>query len=86
MTSIEKVIAAIQAQLNQPVEIELDSRLEELRLDSLALVELTIRMHTEHGVDLGRMAAELKLVPDTVADLVTLVDASLAKSAIGELA
>lgn len=76
MNSSEKVIAAIGKQMKRKVEIRPESLLaEELGLDSLALVELTVVMHSEHGVDLGRKAIQLKMVPRTVADVIALMEA-----------
>ena len=75
MTSSEKVISAIRKQMKQTIEIRPESLLaEELRLDSMSLVELTMYMHSEYGIDLGRKAVELKIVPKTVSDIIALVE------------
>lgn len=76
MTSEEKVIASLQKQLKKNITISLTDHLRDnLGMDSMNLVELTILIHTEYGVDLGRKAVELKIIPETVADIVNLVDA-----------
>lgn len=77
MTATEKVVAAILQQLKKELEVKPENRLyDDLGLDSLNLVELTIRIHSEHGIDLGRKAVEMKVIPETVADVIALVEAA----------
>ena len=47
---------------------------DDLGLDSAALIELTVHVHSLFGVDLGRRAAEEKSVPATIADLAGLLE------------
>jgi acyl carrier protein len=70
----QKVIAAIQTLLGREVEITASTSLRDgLGLDSNALVELTVLVHTMYRVDLGRRAAERKVIPETVSDVAALL-------------
>lgn len=74
MTNEEKVIVALQKLLGREVPMTGATHLrDDLGLDSANLVELTVLMHTLHGVDLGRKAAEHKIIPRTVADVAALL-------------
>lgn len=75
MTAEHKVVAAIRKLgIGEPA-IAPDSRLrDDLGLDSANLIELTVLVHTMYGVDLGRRAAEQKIVPVTVGDLARLLE------------
>ena len=71
----EEVVAAVSSYLAEtgaPAEVTLDSRLEDLGLDSIALVDLLLRCRIEL-VSAGRLPAELALTEpppmETVADL-----------------
>ena len=69
-----KLIAAIQTLLGREVDITASTSLRDgLGLDSNALVELTVLVHTMYGVDLGRRAAERKVIPETVGDVAALL-------------
>jgi acyl carrier protein len=46
---------------------------DDLGLDSAALIELTVVVHTMYAVDLGRRAAEQQAVPLTIGDLSQLM-------------
>ena len=75
MTAEQKVVAAIRKLAVGTGAIAADSRLrDDLGLDSANLIELTVLVHTMYGVDLGRRAAEQKIVPVTVADLAMLLE------------
>ena len=77
MNTEEKVIAALQQLLKKELPMTQETRLrDDLGMDSMNLVELTVLVHSLYGVDLGRKSAELKLIPETVGDLVTLVSAA----------
>ena len=75
MTAEQKVVAAIRKLgIGEPA-IATDSRLrDDLGLDSANLIELTVLVHTMYGVDLGRRAAEHKVVPVTIGDLARLME------------
>jgi acyl carrier protein len=49
---------------------------DDLGLDSANLIELTVLVHTMYGVDLGRRAAERKILPTTIRDLAALLGAA----------
>jgi acyl carrier protein len=49
---------------------------DDLGLDSGALIELTVLVHSMYGVDLGRRSAERKILPTTVGDLTLLMKKS----------
>jgi acyl carrier protein len=69
-----KVIAALQTLLAQELDIATSTTLRDgLGLDSNALVELTVLIYNTHNVDLGRRAAERKVIPETVADVAALM-------------
>ena len=69
-----KVIAAIQTLLGREVDITASTSLRDgLGLDSNARVELTVLVHTMYRVDLGRRAAERKVIPDTVGEVAALL-------------
>lgn len=77
MNAEEKVIAAVQQLLKKETPMTAETRLrDDLGMDSMNLVELTVLVHSSYGVDLGRKSAELKLIPETIGDLVTLVNAA----------
>lgn len=69
-----KVVSALHTLLGQELDITSSTVLREgLGLDSNALVELTVLIHNMYHVDLGRRAAELKVSPETVADVAALI-------------
>ena len=69
-----KVIAALQTLLGRPVDITASTSLRDgLGLDSNALVEFTVLIHTMYHVDLGRRVAERKVIPETVGDVAALL-------------
>jgi acyl carrier protein len=69
-----KVIAALQTLLGEELDIATSTMLRDgLGLDSNALVELTVLIHNSYHVDLGRRAAERKVIPETVADVAALM-------------
>ncbi len=73
----QKVIAALHALLGRAVDITAATSLRDgLGLDSNALVEFTVLIHTMYRVDLGRRVAERKVIPQTVADVAELLGAS----------
>ena len=77
MTDEQKVREAISELLRREVPMTASTRLrEDLALDSMNLVELTVIVHSRYGVDLGRRAVERKLMPVTVADVAALLRAS----------
>lgn len=77
MTDEQKVREAIPELLRREVPMTASTRLrEDLALDSMNLVELTVIVHARYGVDLGRRAVERKLMPVTVADVAALLRAS----------
>lgn len=77
MTDEQKVKEAISELLRREVPMTASTRLrEDLALDSMNLVELTVIVHARYGVDLGRRAVERKLMPVTVADVAALLRAS----------
>jgi acyl carrier protein len=70
----DKVMAAIRKLGIGDRPMSAASRLrDDLGLDSAALIELTVLIHTMYGVDLGRRAAESNRVPTTVGDLALLL-------------
>lgn len=76
-SSEEKVIAALRKLTGADLPMTADSILrEDLGLDSAALIELTVLVHTMYGVDLGRRAAERKVTPMTVGDVARLLERS----------
>jgi hypothetical protein len=69
-----KVVTALQTLLGQQLDIAASMRLRDgLGLDSNALVEFTVLIHTMYHVDLGRRVAERKVIPETVADVAALL-------------
>ena len=69
-----KVIAALQTLLGRELDITPSTMLRDgLGLDSNALVEFTVLIHTMYHVDLGRRVAERKVIPETVADVAALM-------------
>ena len=75
MKAEEKVYSSLKQLLNRDIDMSAETRLrDDLNLDSVNLIELTVLMHTTFGIDLGRKSAEHKLMPATVGDLVTLVE------------
>jgi acyl carrier protein len=73
----EKVFAALRKLMGSDIKMTADSLLrEDLGLDSAALIELTVLVHTMYGVDLGRRAAERKVTSVTVGDVARLLDRS----------
>ncbi|HVJ90415.1 MAG TPA: phosphopantetheine-binding protein [Labilithrix sp.] len=74
MTDEEKAIEAIKKLLGRDVPMSASTSLrDDLGLDSANLIELTVLVHTMYGVDLGRRAVELKMVPTTVGDIAMLL-------------
>ncbi len=72
----QNVITALQTLLGQPVDITASTSLRDgLGLDSNALVEFTVLIHTMYHVDLGRRVAERKVIPETVGDVAALLGA-----------
>lgn len=70
----QKVIAALQTLLGRAVDITASTSLRDgLGLDSNALVEFTVLVHTMYHVDLGRRVAERKVIPETVGDIAALL-------------
>lgn len=77
MTAEQHIITAIKQLIKRDVPMDISTHLrDDLGLDSARLIELTVLIHSACGVDLGRRAAELKLMPETVGDLITLVEQS----------
>lgn len=75
MTAEEKVVNALRKLMDFSGDIHLDTHLlDDLGLDSVKLIELTVALHTQYGVDLGRKAAQRNMTPVTVRDLVELVE------------
>lgn len=73
----EKVFAALRKLMGSDIKMTADSLLrEDLGLDSAALIELTVLVHTMYGVDLGRRAAERKVTSVTVGDVARLLERS----------
>ena len=69
-----KVVAALQTLFGQKLDIAASTRLRDgLGLDSNALVEFTVLIHTMYHVDLGRRVAERKVIPETVGDVAALL-------------
>jgi acyl carrier protein len=76
MTAEAKVVAAVRQVSRHDVPMGATTHLrDDLGLDSAVLIELTVLVHTMYGVDLGRRAAERKLVPLTIGDLAALMGA-----------
>ena len=77
MTEDERrVIGALQTLLGIKLDIATSTMLRDgLGLDSNALVEFTVLIHNLYHVDLGRRAAERKVIPETVADVAALMGA-----------
>jgi acyl carrier protein len=70
----QKVIVALQTLLGRAVDITASTSLRDgLGLDSNALVEFTVLVHTMYHVDLGRRVAERKVIPETVGDVAALL-------------
>jgi acyl carrier protein len=70
----QKVIAALQTLLGRAVDITASTSLRDgLGLDSNALVEFSVLIHTMYHVDLGRRVAERKVIPETVGDVAALL-------------
>jgi len=77
VTDEQKVREAISELLRREVPMTASTRLrEDLALDSMNLVELTVIVHARYGVDLGRRAVERKLMPITVGDVAALLGSS----------
>jgi acyl carrier protein len=77
VTSEEKAIAALKELVKKDVAITLASHLrDDLGLDSGNLIELTVLVHQMYGIDLGRNAAQRKMIPLTVADVASLLEPS----------
>lgn len=73
MTAEEKVVSALRKLLEFSGEINLSTHLlDDLGMDSVKLIELTVALHTQFGIDIGRKAAQLNITPVTVRDLVEL--------------
>lgn len=74
--SEQKVMKAIAKLGVRPgVELTANASLrDDLGLDSAALIELTVLVHSMFGVDLGRRAAETRSMPVTVADVAALLE------------
>lgn len=71
-----KVISALHRLLGRELDITTSTMLRDgLGLDSNALVEFTVLIYNLYQVDLGRRAAERKVVPETVADVAALMGA-----------
>lgn len=69
-----KVVAALQALIGQQIDIATSTRLRDgLGLDSNALVEFTVLIHTMYHIDIGRRVAERRVIPETVADVAALL-------------
>jgi acyl carrier protein len=69
-----KVIAALQTLLGRELNITPSTMLRDgLGLDSNALVEFTVLIHTMYRVDLGRRVAERKVIPETIGDVAALL-------------
>jgi acyl carrier protein len=69
-----KVVTALQALIGQQIDIATSTRLRDgLGLDSNALVEFTVLIHTMYHIDLGRRVAERRVIPETVADVAALL-------------
>lgn len=66
---------AIQKITNTDEPLTQDTHLrDDLNMDSGALIELTVLIHTEFGVDVGRVSAERKVIPQTIEDLLGLLN------------
>jgi len=78
MSDEAKVIAAIRTLgLGGDLPMTATTNLrDDLGLDSAALIELTVVVHTLYGVDLGRRAAEQQAIPATIGDLTALLRGS----------
>lgn len=75
MSAEEKVVSALRKLMEFSGDIHLDMHLlDDLGMDSVKLIELTVALHSQHGVDLGRKAAQRNITPATVRDLVELVE------------
>lgn len=71
-----KVISALHRLLGRELDITTSTMLRDgLGLDSNALVEFTVLIFNLYHVDLGRRAAERKVIPETVADVAALMGA-----------
>lgn len=71
---ISKLIAAVQEIASSDEAITTNTHLrDDLNMDSGALIELTVLIHTKFGVDVGRVSAERKKVPETIGDLLDLL-------------
>lgn len=46
----------------------------DLGMTSLNLIELTTMIHTRFGIDLGRISAEKKVIPESIDDIVFLLE------------
>lgn len=70
----EDIYALIQQFCKQASPLSISDHLrDDLGLDSVKLIELTIKVHSQFGIDLGRRAAERKMRPETVGDIIALV-------------
>lgn len=69
-----KIVEALTKLLGRQVPMTASTSLrDDLGLDSASLIELTVLVHSMYGIDLGRKAAEHKIMPLTVGDLAELV-------------
>jgi acyl carrier protein len=69
-----KVVAALQVLIGQQIDIATSTLLRDgLGLDSNALVEFTVLIHSMYHIDLGRRVAERRVIPETVADVAALL-------------
>ncbi len=73
MTAQEKIISTVKALTEFTGEIHLDTHLlDDLGMDSVKLIVLTVALHSQCGIDIGRKAAQMNITPVTVRDLVEL--------------
>ncbi len=77
MSAQEKIISAVKSLTEYPGEIHLDTHLlDDIGMDSIKLIELTVALHSQFGIDIGRKAAQMNITPVTVRDLVELAGGS----------
>ena len=70
-STFERIVKILQEQDGlEDVEFTMDTKLSELGLDSLAIVEAVMACEDEFGIEVDAEAA-----PETVADFVDMVDA-----------
>ena len=71
MESIKLLSEYINKHVNNPPEsIKLESKLDEVGLDSLALLELIFELEEEHGINVPNDVP----MPETVAQLIELIE------------